>query len=557
MRALSAAATWAALAGLGASGCLPTPEHRCSDAIACGAAGACVEGYCAFPVDVTACPSGLRFGDGAGPRAGTCVEAQLDAGVDDAPPPPPPYGRGVDRPLVIGAPPNDHTINTCAPLLRTAAGATTVEYDSPRIVRASYPGLQDFADDRLVIIWQTTGLAQAVAGDPSPFEPGDIGRYQLVRVVDADPTTLTLAEPLGFAVAAGAQVCRVPEVTTVTVANTGAMVATLRAPAWNGSAGGVLALLAADAVSVTGTGAGASASGRGGRGGAGTNQAGVMANCIAMTGPTTAGGGARKGEGVVPSSFALTGTVAATLGRGNVTSGGGGGGCTNAGGGGGGGAGAAGGRGGFQAALMASGSGLGGAPPVFDPRSHLLMGGGGGGGEGNDGQPGGGAAGGGVVLMRMARLACAVGAGPVRSQGFNGGNSTGVAPMVGDDGAGGGGGGGTIYVEAGAIDGCGFSVQGGAGGSTRADPLMPTLLRGPGGGGGGGRVLVRVANSATGVTYAVSGGGPGSVTDAMMTHGADSGRAGIRCGDGLLSAGEACDDGNLVRGDGCDQCVRE
>ena len=559
----------AGLATAAAAGCLRTTEYACVKAEACGAGAACVDGACALPVDVSECPSGFRFGDGAGPRAGTCtpapppVDAAVDARIDapvDARPPLPAYGRGVDGPAVITPAPAERSVNTCAPLTPAAAGATDLAYDRARTIVATVPGVGDFAADRLVMIWQTTGLGPTVApvGSQAPLVLADVGRYQLVRVVAATPGHLELAEPLAFAVTAGAQVCRVPEFTTVTIAaaNVDGVLSdgTVRPSPWSGATGGVVAMFASEGVTIGGVGSGITASGRGFRGGQGTSGA-AAANCTMLSGPSSTGGGAHRGEGLVPAWFSIGAGPAESFGIGNGTVGGGGGGCASAGGGGGAGAGGAGGRGGFQAAAQATGNGLGGAAAVLDPRTHLLLGGGGGGGDGSHNQPGSGGAGGGAVWLAAASVTCTGGNG-VRANATGGGDSS-SGGAIGDDGGGGGGGGGTLYLEVGSIERCELQAVGQAGGDTRADPANPALRRGPGGGGGGGRILARVATTATAVSYNVGAGAAGVVTPSTMTSGAEAGRAGARCGDSVVAPGEACDDGNLVRGDGCDQCVPE
>jgi hypothetical protein len=72
----------AVLSGL-VAGCLPAPEHRCAGDTDC-AGGVCVSppSACAF-ADGT-CASGLRFGEGAGALASTCVAGAIDAGAIDA-----------------------------------------------------------------------------------------------------------------------------------------------------------------------------------------------------------------------------------------------------------------------------------------------------------------------------------------------------------------------------------------------------------------------------------------------------------------------------------------
>ncbi len=70
----------------GAGACLRSPSFACDEDVQCqvGGQGTCeATGYCSFPDD--GCPSGRRFGDGAGTYAGQCVVAEVDAAVLDAP----------------------------------------------------------------------------------------------------------------------------------------------------------------------------------------------------------------------------------------------------------------------------------------------------------------------------------------------------------------------------------------------------------------------------------------------------------------------------------------
>ncbi|HVV85877.1 MAG TPA: hypothetical protein VHE35_22615, partial [Kofleriaceae bacterium] len=381
----------AAATALLAGGCLPSPEHHCDEsaAMACGASGACVDGYCAFAD--SACPSGLRYGDGAGARSGACaggsgpVDAAVDAPADHG------FGLGLDGPALVTAP-IERSFNTCAPVVAGPAGRV-VDYDRGAMVVATLPGVGDFEPGRLVIVWQTSSAANGAitVGDQAPSTTALVGRWQVSRVVAAERGRLTLADDLAFAPAAGAQVCRVPELTTVDIRS--AMVdgvlqpIDVRPAPWNGAAGGLVAFYASDTVTISGAGTSISASSHGFRGGAGTTTAGATADCQELSGPTANGGGAHRGEGPFSDYYAAGDGAPEAFGRGNAASGGGGGDCLDAGGGGGAG-GVAGGEGGYQATAAHTGSGLGGAPIVADPRTQLLMGGGGGGGEGNDGQAG-------------------------------------------------------------------------------------------------------------------------------------------------------------------------
>ena len=85
------------LALLGASGCLPHSDYRCTDNAQCGSTGTCEPvGFCSFPD--TSCSGGSRFGTGAGSYENQCVgDAMTDGGVD-APPLP------IDAPPSTGCP---------------------------------------------------------------------------------------------------------------------------------------------------------------------------------------------------------------------------------------------------------------------------------------------------------------------------------------------------------------------------------------------------------------------------------------------------------------------
>ena len=88
---------------LGSSACLRGTEYRCSTNTECGAGGTCESvGFCSFPD--TACTSGERFGDSAGPLANQCTGTTgPDGGPIDSPP------GMIDSPLA-GCPGNYVTI---------------------------------------------------------------------------------------------------------------------------------------------------------------------------------------------------------------------------------------------------------------------------------------------------------------------------------------------------------------------------------------------------------------------------------------------------------------
>ena len=86
------------LALLGASGCLPHSDYRCTTSAECGSTGTCEPvGFCSFPD--TSCSGGNRFGTGAGSYENQCVGAAMtDGGVVDSPP------MTIDAPPSVGCP---------------------------------------------------------------------------------------------------------------------------------------------------------------------------------------------------------------------------------------------------------------------------------------------------------------------------------------------------------------------------------------------------------------------------------------------------------------------
>lgn len=506
----------AAAVVLGAlAGCLRDTSH------ACESAGACPGDDDARAADAAASDAGENDGAG-GP------DAPLLSAID--------VGRGVDGALVVSGN-NDARLNTCARLAFAAgAGTSAIVIDPGTLVAANVgAGLDSFVADRRVLVWQTAGLAAnaITIGDQSPFTvPANIGHHEIATVttVTAGPignaTVLTLAAPLVGAYTATAQVCRVPELTELTVGSaTGMPMAQLRPLAWNGAVGGLLAFYASGAVTIGGAAGNGvvSASGRGMRAGVANNFPGAGEDCIELVGDPSVGGGAHKGEGLATTLYATSsGAAANTFGLGNAANAGGGGGCHNAGGGGGG-NGGRGGRGGDQADPDQLGGALGGAALVSDPRAQLVMGGSGGAGEGDDSTAGDGGAGGGVVWLRAASVTCSA----IRAAGNPGAGSS-ASPR---DGAGGGGAGGTIVAEVRTLHACTFDASGGAGG--RSYIGANSYPSGPGGGGGGGRVYLRTDTRSIEPQVGVAGGAAGIVADGAGTHRATAGALGVTCGDCL------------------------
>jgi uncharacterized protein (TIGR03382 family) len=380
-------------------------------------------------------------------------------------------GSGRNGPLVVAGP--GTIINSYAPVTGALAPGNT----SIPIGACTGDTISCFAADDLVLVYQTTGLTTAPTPEPVDISARQVGRWEFARVASVTATpTLELTAPLGQAYAAGVtQVIRVPEYTNVTIAAGRG----ITAPAWDGTAGGIVAFLANGTVSNSGL---INASALGFRGGQYVNDTTLATGCTGAEEPTPSG--AQKGEGIVNTRFGPTQT-----GRGNVANGAGGGVCLKSGGGGGG-HGGAGGQGGRSADGGREVGGLGGAALTYPLLTQLTFGGGGGAGHGSDttGVPGG--RGGGAIFIRASQL---TGSGSITASGGSAGASA-------SDGGSGGGAGGAVYLRFVRTADCGaVSATGGIGGNVN------TIRVGPGGGGGGGRVLFQseggtcpiIANGAT------------------------------------------------------------
>jgi large repetitive protein len=390
-----------------------------------------------------------------------------------------------------------------------------------------------YAVGDLVMVLQTTGIVpEPDSGDTGSANISDkpVGRWELARLktVSGSGSTaeLTLTAPLVYSYTSNVtQVIRVPEYIDLTV-ETGA---TLKAQAWNGRIGGVLAFLAQGNVINKGT---ITASGAGFRGGVFVVDSSGKAGCTNKDEPAQSG--AQRGEGLASLRYGP-----AQTGRGNVANGGGGGVCVQSGGGGGG-NGGVGGQGGFTSDIDGSRNvgGLGGTVVLRSTRpldslaliDRLTLGGGGGAGHGTDpsGTAGGsGGSGGGIIFIRAGELQNTLGS-SFTAAGAAGGSAT-------TDGAGGGGAGGDIYLRVARSITCAsttirLSVSGGSGGSVSVADYV-----GPGGGGGAGRILLQ-AESVTCGTSTV-GASPGSQLDPSAPGGSAYGAtAGINKAAEIISS---------------------
>lgn len=395
------------------------------------------------------------------------------------------------------------------------------------------------------------------------------GLYEFARVAARpNSTTITLSNGLrnSYSSSGRTQVIRVPRYTTLTINNG----ASITCPDWDGSSGGVVAVEAAQTVTINGS---INANGKGFRGGV------VEQNTTTPGTPTTfrttsSSEGAEKGESIAGLASSLAN---GQYGRGAPANGGGGGNAHNAGGGGGSNAGsgtwtglgnpdnsntnwttawnleasgfsstssAGGGRGGYawssnsrNPLTTAPGNstwsgdnrqnsgGFGGRNLDNASNTRVFLGGGGGAGDSNNNTGTSGADGGGIIFV-LARGNIS-GSGSVTANGDTPPN-THSCPTCYGDAAGGGGGGGSVVMHSltGTISTLRIFANGGTGGSQN---IITTTgeCESPGGGGGGGYVAT---STLSGVTVTVSGGNSG-ITDSppmvnFTPNGATRGAAG-------------------------------
>ena len=475
---------------------------------------------------------------------------------------------GKDGALTVGT----STAYTSLAAVRITTLSSAVTAGANSISIASATGIS--AGD-VLMIYQAQGATINTAssvnfGDVTDY--GNSGRYELVSVFAVTGTTITLnpacgTTPLRFSYDNGAQVIRVPQYSTLSVSAG----ATITAPLWNGSTGGVMPLIVQNGFTLSGQ---LSASSTGFRPGAIDNDTTAAGTDVAIWRSTASTAGGEKGEGIAGFQAAYDSNFNGRYGRGAPANGGGGGNAHNAGGGGGANGGvpgdwgdgfgnpslttaawanawnidgsltaattsSGGGRGGYtygasnlNALTDAPGNagwtgnlrrergGRGGRPLANNPSTagttRLFLGGGGGAGDANNGATTVGGRGGGFVLVIAGTLS---GSGQIRADGQTAGNTASGH----NDAPGGGGGGGTILVSAGTASGVALFASGGAGGNQN---ISGNESEGPGGGGGGGFIAAPAALATT-----VAGGANGTTTSGAVTefvpNGATRGGAGI------------------------------
>ncbi|HRH66134.1 MAG TPA: T9SS type A sorting domain-containing protein [Bacteroidia bacterium] len=409
----------------------------------------------------------------------------------------------------------------------------------------------------LVMIIQMQGVTFTETNDSTYGKItayNNCGRYEFGEVFSIPSATqikFVAGLKYSYTSSGKVQVIRVPRYSTLTI-NSGASVT---APAWNGTTGGIVAVEANNGVTLNGT---IDVSGKGFRGGVVEQNSNIPGDHVKWRSASALDGG-EKGESVA----GYQGSYAAgRYGRGAPANGGGGGNSHNASGGGGANSGvvaswngkgnpdnsssnwttawnlespsfstnvsSGGGRGGYSYSANAANpktkaptnstwggdnrynvGGWGGRPLDYSG-GRIFFGGGGGAGDSNDGTGTSGAAGGGIVYILSGRNVN--GSGSILANGDDAATTTGPQ---GWDGSGGGGGGGAvlIYTQGQTVSGITINAKGGTGGNQYlvGDPEA----EGAGGGGGGGYIST---TTASGLTRNVSGGSQGATNSSTMVN---------------------------------------
>lgn len=340
-------------------------------------------------------------------------------------------GSGVDGQLTISS----NTTETVIDSACTGTGGTTT-------LSATNAG---FADDQLILIHQTRGTGA--------------GSWELNFIDTYSAGTITTQFELANTYATGAQVRKVPQYSGVTIQNS----VTYTGKAWNGTVGGIMAMLVSGHTQIDGT---ISLLGN-----PGTN------STSDQSGTPSAGGGFRGGKNSTDGSAAGQGEgYTGTYGTESTSNAGNGGGAAD---------GSSGGLndgagGGNAVAGSNSSRGTGGVAVGSSSLTSMFFGGGGGGGRNDTGSgAAGGGSGGGIVFIQTQTIAFGAN-GLITVHGGNGGNG-------GNHGNGGGGAGGCIYLRfaEGSIGTNQLDARGGTGGNNGGTS---------GGDGGNGYIRVEACN---------------------------------------------------------------
>lgn len=484
---------------------------------------------------------------------------------------------GKDGELVVTA--ANTIVNKYAILAANAAvGSAQISVTNPGGPNGLDPNTLEAGD--LIMIIQMSGASIDTSNTVNFGNVTDLknaGRHEFITVNQVQGNTITLNPPCGglkFSyVVSGSesgkvQVIRVPQYTKLTI-NSGA---SLTAPKWNGSVGGIVVVDVQNDAIINGN---INVTGLGFRGGELSNVSVATFGRVDYA-TVQQNDGAQKGESIVGFQTDYD-PLGGRFGRGAPANGGGGGTSHNSGGGGGAnasngktwtgqgvmantGAGSSawmldpgyiangnaltdssgGGRGGYGYStnlanpltqgpgniawggdLRREVGGLGGRPVAQDTSSRLFFGGGGGAGHQNNDAGGKGGDGGGLIYIIAETV---TGSGTLLANGSDGGGTRNTH----QDGAGGGGGGGTIVVAAkSSLSGISAIANGGNGGIQLNPVSFPTESEGAGGGGGGGFIAFRNGTMTAQADGGANGTSQAPVVSSFPANGATRGASGF------------------------------
>lgn len=320
----------------------------------------------------------------------------------------------------------------------------------------------------------------------------DAGNYEFAVVSSISGNTIVLNAPLNrtYSNTGPIQLVKVP------VYNNALVTGVVSCPAWNGSTGGVLAMVVCGNLTLN---SGITASERGFRGSAvitGSQSCVGDSNNYVLSSPNLMS--SLKGEGIFVTNSSNE------MSRGKSANGGGGANNVNGGGAGGSNYGFGGRGGDFQSPYTCPSGyqlfcgGIGGqALNYSNSVNKIFMGGAGGTGHDNNGTSPSGGNGGGIIIIKAANIV-----GNNQTISADGADITQINCI---DGQGGGGAGGTVLLDIGSASFLNVTAKGGFGGS---DNYSGWDCHGKGGGGGGG--ILWIPGTLGGITSVLSGGNPGT-----------------------------------------------
>jgi hypothetical protein len=386
-----------------------------------------------------------------------------------------------------------HSQNNISGIVNDYSEVTGISQDKSQLVVAD---IQIFEVGDLILIIQMKGAIIDTNNHPTfgqIIDYKESGNFEFNWINSISNGMITLDHELcsDYDINGLVQLVKVPQYTNAIVSGI------LTASPWNGLTGGILAFKVNETLTLSSN---IDVSGLGFRGGKINN---TKWECDQMdyfyNHPSWQG--AQKGEGI-----AVLGSDK-MAGRGALANGGGGGNCTNAGGAGGGNYGM-GGHGGKQFYFFCDSIQIGGLPgnsvACYDSLNKIFLGGGGGAGHENDNAGTNGTNGAGIIVIQ---------AGKIEGNGYSISANGLNASASENDAAGGGGSGGAILIDCYDFGSTPINISaiGGKGGNCNVGPYLHCY--GTGGGGGGGCILLSLDQLPQNVSVYLQGGNNGIINN--------------------------------------------